>query len=474
MSALLALAFAKIDAAVVLVDDDGRIIIANPAMAALTGFTIEALDGKPVHELTHPKEVARASAAHARQLANGERYQMPLVILAKNGTAISLRLTSELIENAILGRVRIATFVPEPVAATTSGRVITVSLQAARVAYGEAWERMSGRLGIMAESVIKQRLGPHDVFARSGDTDFTVWFATADEMETSACIATITRELRIRLLGLLGESVTAKATHVILEPLAPPLPRPEARPQDQQDIGHPRALDVIAQLSSDPQVEITRVTHGDDQPAGLIWADLPHAARLRLDMAVASLPEDALLGAGLAAYPELLRLRFAVAGIKRDVAEGQRQGWLLPISCTALLSRKRRRQLLDALRDTPAPVRARLRALLTDVPPGSLATILRDWFEPSAPLLQTIGVLSRAPSLPQDSSLRTPIKLVAIDLDPGPAPPTDAIVKLLGTARKLGLPVMVRTTRRDQVRIWRDHGATLFAITKLITQENPM
>jgi PAS domain S-box-containing protein len=475
-SALFGLAFTKIDAAVVLVRDDGRIIIANPAMAALTGFTVEDLDGKPVRDLTHPKDVARASAAHSRQLADGERYQMQLVTRARNGM-ISVQLTSELVEEPTLGRVSIATLIPEPTAASTSGRVETVSLQAIRVACGEAWERMSGRLVMMAESVIRQRLKSQDVFARSADCNFTVWFATDDEAEAAACVATITRDIRIRLLGELGTGILTGATgmpiHAASDALAdsPPvsaLLQPEARPRQrqQQGIANSRALGVIAELSGDTPVEITRVTNCDDQPAGLIWADLPLAARLRLDAAVASLPEDALLGAGLAAYPELLRLRFAAAGIKRDLVEGQRQVWLLPASCTALLSRKRRKQLLDTLRNTQAPVRARLRALLSDVPPGPLVEILRDWFEPSGPLLQSIGVLSCVPDLPQASTLCAPVKLVAIDLDTGPPPPMDTIVKMLDTAQKLGLAVMVRTSRRDQARTWRELGATLFAITK--------
>jgi PAS domain S-box-containing protein len=473
-SALLGLAFTKIDAAVALVRDDGRIIIANPAMAALTGFAVEDLDGKPVRDLTHPKDVARAAAEHARQLADGQRYQMQLVIRARNGM-VSVRLTSELVEDPTLGSVRIATLIPEPVAASTSGRVETVSLQAVRVACGDAWERMSGRLVMMAESVIRQRLRSQDVFARSADCNFTLWLATDDEAEATACVTAITRDIRIRLLGDLDKDcltvASATRTHAAFDAPAdsPPesaLPQPEARPRQRPGIANSRALEVIAELSGDTPVEITQVTNCNDQPAGLIWADLPLAARLRLDAAVASLPDDALLGAGLAAYPELLRLRFAVAGIKRDLVEGQRQVWLLTTSCTALLARKRRKQLLDTLRNTQAPVRARLRALFSDVPPGPLVEILRDWFEPSGPLLQSIGVLSCAPDLPRASTLCAPVKLVAIDLDAGPSPPMDAIVEMLAMAQKLGLAVMVRTSRQDQARTWRELGATLFAITK--------
>jgi PAS domain S-box-containing protein len=472
-NALLGLAFTKIDAAVALIRDDHRIIIANPAMAALTGFSVADLEGKPVGDLTHPKDVARASAAHTQQLVDGVRYQMQLVTRARNGM-VSVRLTSDLVEDSTLGKVSIATVIPEPMVKGTGGRVETISLQAIRISCGKAWDRMSPRLLMMAESVIRQRLRSQDVFARSADGNFTIWFATDDEAEIVACIVAITRDIRIRLLGELSESepagparvTTRAAPEALVDAALTPTASPQPDARSHQRTTSSRALEVIAELSGDTPVEITQVTNCDNQPAGLIWADLPLAARLRLDAAVASLPEDSLLGAGLAAYPELLRLRFAVAGIKRDLVEGQRQVWLLPASCTALLSRKRRKQLLDTLRNTQAPVRARLRALLGDVPQGPLVEILRDWFEPSRPLLQSIGLLSCVPHLPQTSSLRSPIKLVVIDLDAGPPPPPDATAKLLGTAHKLGLAVMVRTSQRDQARAWREMGATLFAITK--------
>jgi PAS domain S-box-containing protein len=469
-NALMALAFMKVDAPVVLVREGGHIIMANPAMLALTGFTAKDFDGKHIRDLTHPDDVVPGSAAHLRPNPAGVSYRLRLLPQAKDGQVIPVWLTSELLENSSMGRVHVMTLIPELTEAAPVGRVETVSLQAVRTACGENWEKLSGRLILAAESVIKQRIGPRDIFARSANGDFSIWFAVGDEKETAACVATITREIRIRLLGELGEGGLNDV--VGIKPPAPPVAASGARPS-QRDVAPQRnddsvraqALRVVADLSADPAVEVTRVLDRDDHPSGLVWADLPRAARLRLDTALASVPEDLLIEAGLP-HLELLRLRLAVAGIKRDLVEGQRRTWLLPVSFAAMQSRKRQKRFLEGLRTLQSPVQARLRGLLTGAAAGLSEPDVRECFEQLRPLLHGVGVLSLAPELPSAAALRPSCALVAIDLQAGPPPAEDAVLRLLGAARRLHLPVLVRTGQQTEARHWRKLGATLFAVTR--------
>jgi PAS domain S-box-containing protein len=469
-NALIAAAFPKIDAPVVLVREDGRIIVANSAMAALTGYTATELDGRSIHELMHPGDAVLASPGQSRQGIDGAGYRIRLMPHAKDGRVIPVWLTSELLKSERFGRVNVMTLLPEPTETAPIGRIERVSLQAVRAACGETWEKMSSRLLMMAESIVKHRIGPRDVFARSVDADFVIWFATGDEKEAAACVAIITREIRIRLLGELGESdaagTTGMAVHV--EPAAPTgtcAPQQNTAQRENHDITCARALEVVAGLSVDTPVEVTRIVDRDDRAAGLVWADLPHVARRRLNTALGILSEDALAEAGLL-QAELLHLRFAVAGIKRDLVEGQRRGWLLPIPCAAMLSWKRRKRLLAALRALQPSFHGRLRGLIADASHALPDATLGDWFDQLGPVLKGIGVLSHAPELPLPATLRPPCALVVIDLQAGPPPSEDAAIKLLAMARRSALPVLVRTGVRAEARHWRDLGATLFAITR--------
>ncbi len=464
-NALVALAFTKIGVPVAVVAEDGHIMTANPALVALTGYSSVELDGRHIGELTHSDDIVPASAVHTRQNREGETYRMRLIPQDKGGRAIPVWLSSEPLESASFGRFHVMTLLPEPTEEAPIGRVEQVSLQAIRSVYGEAWDKMSGRLMMTAESVIKQRIGPRDVFSRSVDAGFAIWFATGDEKETAVCIATITRELRIRLLGELGDDGSVTARGVMDPPPRPLAPQVEVLPQETPDEICSRALEVIAVLARDTPVEITRIVDRDDRPAGLVWADLPRAARLRFDTALATVSEDELAEAGLP-QPELLRLRFAVAGIKRDLVEGERRAWLLPVSAAAMLSRKRRKRLLEVLRTLQPPFHARLRGLITDVSPGHPTENLREWFDLLGPFLQGVGSMSSGSELPLPTSMRPPCGMVAIDLLAGAPPSEDAVSKFLGLARRLALPVLVRTGQRAEARHWRGLGATLFALTR--------
>ena len=468
--ALIAQAFSKIDVPVLLLAEDGRIITSNEAMANLTGHSVAELDGRYIHELTHLEDIVPASTAQARQGVDGGSYRVRLIPQAKDGGAIPVWLTSGQLDTATFGRVNVLTLMPEPTFGAPTGRVEKVSLQAVRLAFGDAWEKMSGRLLMTAESIIKQRIGPRDVFARSDDADFAIWFAASDERETAASVAVITRAIRIRLLGELGEgglhgafgSFPPGSTNSTLAPSPVPV-APE--PRETKAMISARALEVIRSLAIDTAVEVTRIVDREDRSAGLVWADLPRFSRARLDEALAEVSEDELADAALP-QPEVLHLRFALAGIKRDMVEGQKRAWLLPIPAGAMLSRRRRKRLIESLRTLQTPVQARLRGLISGLSPTLPEAALPDWLSQLGPLMQGVGVMACAPDLPGLATLRPPCGMLGLDLVSGPPPSEEAALKLFGLARRLALPVLVRTGQRAVGRRWRELGATLFAVTQ--------
>lgn|GEM_PF-2733603 len=498
MQALLGSIYMKVDAAVALVRASGHLMLVNPAFQQLTGFSAEELIGRHVRDLTAPEEVEDAARAHARQLADGRPYRMALHVLRKGGGTAPVRLTSVLVERTSLERFRVVTLHPEETAAARPaapaappplpaapapaapptpatvgvGRVETLSLEAIRAAYAEEWEKVSGRLLMLAEAIIKRRLHPGDVFARTNGQGFCIWFAGGTEEEQAQRMASLAREIRIRLLGEFGESpaasVTAIAVQVEADPAADPgappdaasLPALERKLREKVRSIEEQARHLVTAIAARPPTEILRVTDRTGAPAGLAWADLPRAEEIKLDAALASLPDEDLPGAD----PDILRLRMTLEALAADLAQGRPGNWLLPVSCRLLLQRRRREPYLEQLRGLPSGTRQRLIGLLSDIPSGMPQPRLRDCLNLIAPLLHGIGLLSRAPELPFEALLRAPCAMVAIDLESGDPPAEDAAFAVIGKARQHQLPVLVRVASAEQTHSWRELGATLFAV----------
>ena len=464
--ALIAAAFQKIDAPVLLLRQDGRIIATNLALISLIGYSAAYLYGRHIRELIHPGEAVSLTLPDTGLKPHPAGLRVRLMPRTKSGQAVPVWLTSALVETPVFGQVYVVTMLPEPTEAAPSGRVESVSLDALRIACGEEWEKKAPRLVMMANSIIKQRIGPRDVFARSAEHEFAIWFASGDERETASRVSAITREIRIRVLGEIGASSDRRTGIGMTGALASaPTPVGSRQTRTNNSSHLDEGLEAAIALSRDPPIEITRIIDRNGASTGLVWADLPHPQRHQVDAAFANLTDDRLMGADLT-QPELLRLRFAVAGIKRDLTDGQKRSWILPISSAAILSRGRRKLLLESLRSLQPLFQARLRGLIANVAHGPPVGDLAPWFDRLGPLLQDIGVLWCAPVALSPTHIRPPCALLAIDLQADPPPSTQAAVPLLGMARRLSLPVLVRTANRVELKRWSDLGATLFAITQ--------
>jgi PAS domain S-box-containing protein len=473
MQQLLASVFLKVDAAVVLAQADGAIVSSNAAMQALTGYPAEQLAGMHVRRLTAPEDVAAAAAAHAEQLAGLPRYRMHLRVLHRSGRRIPVMVTSVLVEAGPGQRFRVVTLHPQgegaaPEASADIGHVQVISLEAIRRAYGDGWETAAGGLMMLAESVLKRRLRPQDVFARCSATEgFVVWFADG-EAENAARIAAIAREIRIRLLGEFGEhpgiQVAARAARLPIDPPAGPpeaarLAGLERRLAEQAGPIRSASHRLLQRIAAAPPVELLRVTDRDQRPSGDAWADLPAAIRLPLDQAMAAVPEsEAILDL------DLLRLRLATEGVTREMAGHRARRWLVPVAIGRLLSRRGRDSYLAALQALAPDLRAHLLLLVAELPPGLPLSRIQETIALLAPLAGGIGLMTQSPDLPEAAMLQLPLALLAIDACHGGLPAEETAFALTARARQRAVPLLVRVAAPPQARVWRELGVGLFAM----------
>lgn len=229
LNRVLADVFRRLDVAAAVIGPDDRILLANRAYAVLTGHALADLAGLPVDALTAPENRTEAAIRRAAQRATGEAYAMPLTLLRRDGTRLPVLLRAVAIEDEGV-RLRLVTLREDHAVHTpvlppefASGDVRFLRLDALRRALGPAWAEQAPRLLLRAEAVLKRRLAPHDVFARTAEGDFAIWFESADPFQNAEKLARLAREVRVELAGEL-DAALAEAGTTETVPLAAPAP----------------------------------------------------------------------------------------------------------------------------------------------------------------------------------------------------------------------------------------------------------
>ena len=259
-------AFPAVSVPVVVVAETGEITISNPAFQALIGLTAEQLLGTPITTLIAPNHQVAAAAARAKQLRDGARFELQFDLVHRAGLRVAVHTTSVLVAGEDGCRLRVITALPDPIGpseiaaadapkldlygapAHLEGEVLAISLEALKAFCATHWARLASRAMLIVEGSIKRRLCSADVFSRTDDDGFIIWFDSRDSVRNAATMASIVRDVRLRLMVELGNQIPAPATAVLMPggPALPDSPANEAPPQ------------VVAQSVFD--------RHGEPQP----------------------------------------------------------------------------------------------------------------------------------------------------------------------------------------------------------------
>ncbi len=475
IKSVLAEVFRSLDVAVAVVLPNDRILVANPAYAELTGYGMQELSGLPVDRLTAPESLGEARARRAELQRTGQRYSMPLRLLRKDGTVLAVRLKATAVEHAGT-RFRVVTLHPEGGAEAgrswrrfVVGQIGFIRLDAVRRAYGERWSQVEGRLMMLAETVIKRRLEPGDVYARTRDGAFAIWFARGSETENADRIASITREIRIRVVGELGADGTPDvAGHAAAVPA-----EGITVPPDEETLGSTLAqrlrarqeelrAEVMAGLEralSSPRIVEERLTGTSPGGTDLLWMSLDPDLRRRIDAAHALAGEEAI---ALADH-DLVLLGGAAEALLSRLAAGGAVSAAFPVSYRTLASMPSRRGYLDSCRGLSRPVREHLTPSIDAIPAGTNAFRLLEFGQEIGALFGAVGLVAEGPSLPDLPPGVGPFSLIVFD---GAAlrPLSDArLARLFGEARSRRLRVAVRQAAPQAHRLAR-LGANLLGL----------
>ena len=203
---LLAKVFTSVDAAVVIVNETGRILMTNPHVDTLLGYKPNGLVGRDAITLIGPSARDAVAATVQQQVRNGSNASFSAPLLKLDGSQVVVRITSVTVAAGDTRQVRILTLRPEVTQETkirseSVGRIKLVGLDEVRAALGERWPALAERVMATAETVIKRHCGPQDSFSRSDDTSFLMCFGSLSEEEASFRAAMIGREIRNRLIG---------------------------------------------------------------------------------------------------------------------------------------------------------------------------------------------------------------------------------------------------------------------------------
>lgn len=461
--AVLASVFRLLDIPAAVIRPDDRILVANPAFAELTGYTLRELDGMHVDRLVGERSQDEARRRRAAQRQEGEPYRMHLLVRRKEGTEVPVRLSSAVIEHESAARFRVVTLLPDgqPVSdirmprESVVGRVRLVRLEPLQQAYGARWPEVAPRLMMLCESVIKRRLDRDDVYARTEEGGFAIWFARGSEAENAERIAAITREIRI---GLVGEfegdtapDVTGLAATVPSHDLAHP-PGPEElaatlmdRLEARRSALRAQVLGGLQEALAAPAIIQERLVAAGGSGVGLVWVDLAPALRRRLEGA------RAIADAGDDAVPdqEFVLLGAVAEQALATLAGGDRSLHVFPVPYSALAVASRRRGFVASCRALPPPVRELLVPVLDGIPSGIHPQRLLDLGQELAPLVASLGLAVETPALPPLPPGLGPFSLVVFEAGGLKGLPEGKIARLFGEARARRLRVAVRHAGQD-------------------------
>jgi PAS domain S-box-containing protein len=467
--AVLASVFRRLDVPAAVFRPDDRLLVANAAFAELTGYALPELNGMHIGRLISERSLAEARRSWLAQRRPGESCRMSLLVRRKDGAETVVKLTAAVIEQESAVGCRVVTLVPEgkPLndirmpRESVVGRVRLLQLEPLKKAYGERWANVAPRLMMLSETVIKRRLDPNDVFARTEDGGFAIWFARGSETENADRIAAMTREIRVKLLGEFegdtAPDVTGLVATVPTDDLSHP-PQPAEltaalmdRLEARRGALRVQVLGELQQALASPEILQERLAAGGGAGTGLVWIDLAAALRRRLDGARALVEE----GDASVPDPEFVLLAAVAEQALSALAGGRRSPHLFPVSFGALAETARRRRFVASCRALPQPVREVVTPVLDGIPAAIHPTRLLQLGQELAPLFAAVGLAAEAPSLPQMLPGVGPFSLLVFEPGALKGVPDSNLGKLFGEARARRLKVAVRRADAESGRLAR-------------------
>ena len=409
---LLTAIFRHVDAAIAIVDADGRLLMTNPHFDRTLGFVPGSIGRQPAIEFVATDSREAVEAAREQQLRDGQPFTIFAAMLRNDATRIQVRLSSVILERPDLRRVRMITLTPAPRPLeqprfAVTGQIRLAGLDEVKAVLGGRWDAVAERALQTAEHILQKHLDPHDTFSRTEDLGLLVCFADLTEHEASLRTAAIGREIRQRLVGLdqgaAGARVVSAAATVELPDSAADDALPLARVLEERLSARRTDIEATARRSLTAMLrrqtcELHRVQQRDGSIAAH-YARFPPGVEARILAAAAALPrEDA------AAFDiDVLRLSVGVEQAHDSAAGGIRLPVLIDVAFEIFETRAHTERYIEGLHRIDARAREQIVLMLTDQPDGVTISRIRDCMLRLRPYCREIGfVLKKLEPPPPD------------------------------------------------------------------------
>lgn len=423
---LLAKVFQVVRAAVAIIDEHGRILMANPALERLLGYDANALVGSSSLDMVAPKAREGLGEARAKQLVDGLDYTIDARLLVKDGTEVPVRINSTLVRHNDLRRVRVLTVEALSEAAAlrvrVAGRIKLVGIDAVKEALGAKWPAVAQRAMASAEHVLEQCCGPGDTFARTEDGAFVICFAHATEEEASFRAAVIAREIRSRLIGD-GQTPEAAWVSAITASIeiadqpgesdAPLTTRLDRRLQERVVEIEARARRGLQEAVETAQCALTEIRGRNLRNVVAHFAHLPRPLERRVQAALVALPPKET------ATFDFDRLLLELAGERalQALDSGATEPILLDAGFEIFLNRRRTERYLAACEELDERLRQRLVPVLVRIPHGTPQSRLLECAVRLRSRFRSLALTTERLQLPQIDSAMLRQAILVVDWD---------------------------------------------------------
>lgn len=477
---LLAKVFLFVRAAVAIVDENGRILMANPAAERLFGYAGGALAGQSSLELVLPSARVPVAAARAQQFVDGKDYAIETQVLRQDGEEVPVRISATMVHRDDLKRFRILTIEALSAVAAlrvqVAGRIKLVGLSEVKEALGSKWPAVAHRAMATAEHVLRQNCGPGDNFARAEEEAFVICFSDATEEEAAFRAAMIAREIRSRLIG---DGQTSEMAHVSaitasLEVMHRPGQSEAAFAALVSRRLNERVSEIEALARKNLQVMIGTAKcelaeiRGPNLRTLVGWcAHLPRTLETRVQSALAALPAQET------DHFDLDQLMLELAGEQAAwaLAQGKVQPILLDIDFEVFLNHRRTERFVAASQALDERLRQRLVPVLGCIPPNTPHSRVLECAVRLRSLYRALALTIQGLRLPQvdPAMLRKSILVVEAveDLRAVDEPSLARLRKLVTVAHAHGALVLVRkVTTEERGRLVAGCGVDMISLTE--------
>ena len=377
---LLAKVFLCVQVPVAILTENGVIQMTNPALDQTLGYKAGGLAGKRMIDCTGPSARTSAIAARQRQVENNLDYTVATSLLRADGTEVAVDMTSISVQQNDLRRFKIITLVKRaddapPITVHIAGKIRLVGLQEVKASLGSRWAAAAERVMASAEHVIKRHCGPRDTYSRTQDGEFLICFGEATEDEAAFRAATISREIRKRLIG---EGETGPAAQVSAMTAAVEVQNQPGRSADMLGATISERLNGrLAEIEEQARVTLRGAAvaatceleavrgRRSEQPVAQ-YAQLPHELEWRIQAAYCALPSAERKTFDF----DRLVLGVVAEQIVVDLAAGRSTPILVNVDFEVFLDRRCTERYLAACQALDPRIRERLMLVLTDMPPG--------------------------------------------------------------------------------------------------------